>query len=269
MFNNSIEIQNSISENNLISVVDKFGFILFTFPTTEIEETNNVIVFDKFTFDENGVLAHYEGKDETILNKLKNEPLYCKLIKNIDEKLKEKQHVSFDTNTVKKLDVLEEFTKYCREVDVNNNGELFRQGGKLYYSFTLDITLEDFIQKENEEALKKHKELERIEANLKIANDEDKHYLLREKYQIIYNLTSIFEMDADYEDKFDNNGHKVLHYTRHWGEEPVSMNIEHVENYIQLWQVCDKLIKQSKDSHHVFIENVVDIDGELQLITGS
>ena len=68
------------------------------------------------------------------------------------------------------------------------------------------------------------------------------------------------------------NGTVTISYpsTNHWGENSPSYEVTD-PTYMKLWEICDKLITESGDEHHIFIEDVSynKVSNEWELITGS
>lgn len=62
---------------------------------------------------------------------------------------------------------------------------------------------------------------------------------------------------------------ETLVYKNHWGGYPVEIVLEGVKTWRDLWQKADEVIRESKDTHHVFIEQFVVRSDRLELVTGS
>ena len=63
---------------------------------------------------------------------------------------------------------------------------------------------------------------------------------------------------------------KEIIYDASFGNNKLTHKVDKALSWLEVWNVCDKLIMQSGDLHHVFIEDLVDNgNGKFELVTGS
>ena len=92
------------------------------------------------------------------------------------------------------------------------------------------------------------------------ANIRDEHRFL--------SIWSLYEVQ-NINDELTFQDCKLVSYTNHWGK-PVEVELPEGNNtWLDLWKAAEQCIVLSKDSHHVFIEGFKQMDGKLELITGS
>lgn len=103
------------------------------------------------------------------------------------------------------------------------------------------------------------------------------HYEYEAKHMSFYELkeangfVSMWSLYDGINDVEESSPYKArtMAYANNWGE-PVEVTLpEGNLTWLQLWKAADECIKQSGDTHHVFIEGFKPNGGVLELITGS
>lgn len=103
----------------------------------------------------------------------------------------------------------------------------------------------------------------------------DEKYKLFSDYQEQYKLRSIWSIySVENLDAFSGLSGTELIYCNHWGDETVRIPLKSGDlTWGELYHAADKLIRQSGDEHHVFIESLTVRKGPngqyLELDTGS
>lgn len=81
---------------------------------------------------------------------------------------------------------------------------------------------------------------------------------------------SVFEVVDNMKDVAYKHKAPTLVYSDHWGNKEVSCKLPPNPTWKQLAKAADKLIKQSRDEHHVYVEDFFETKkGVLELSTGS
>ena len=82
------------------------------------------------------------------------------------------------------------------------------------------------------------------------------------------------DLDVINNKEFSNRLVVILEYNIHWGKSTVRTVRHGPVTYQDVWKMCDELIVQSDDLHHVFVEKLRVVDETptsitYELITGS
>jgi len=88
----------------------------------------------------------------------------------------------------------------------------------------------------------------------------------KHKFQSIW---SVYNIKGIREKAFTDNTPLELIYDMHWGEKTVRTRVPKNPTWLTLWKCADKLIYESGDRHHIFIEAFLRNGNILTLVTGS
>ena len=83
-----------------------------------------------------------------------------------------------------------------------------------------------------------------------------------------HDLNAVWSMDPKAPGSLHNLPSRNIEYRVHWGEKTISTTIEG-DTWGDVYIACDKAIKLSGDTHHIFIESL-EKDGDVMVLwTGS
>lgn len=150
--------------------------------------------------------------------------------------------------------------------DLHNAGCYFHSFIERYRDVLGKQVIEDFERPWN---LFSNVRKEILEVENKVFEEKHAYYDKIRNDNLFLSRWSIYEIDDVFQPSHVVGATKIVYST--WDGDPQEAELDpsHTYTWIELWSIADKMVRDSGDRHHVFVEKFSLKDGVVKLLCGS